>query len=116
MGLPAGQLRVTIPHTTEGIAMKHVLAIAAVLALGSGPANAKSARCTDATTHRFVKCPATSGAPVPIPIPTPPANSAPMMSRAPTASASTGGAPHCTKGKVCGHSCIALDKVCHKPS
>ena len=30
-------------------------------------------------------------------------------------SGETGGAPHCTKGKVCGHSCIALDKVCHKP-
>ena len=27
-----------------------------------------------------------------------------------------GGAPHCSKGKVCGHSCIAMDKVCHKPS
>ena len=22
--------------------------------------------------------------------------------------------PHCTKGKPCGNSCIALDKVCHK--
>ena len=22
--------------------------------------------------------------------------------------------PHCTKGKPCGHSCIAMDKVCHK--
>jgi hypothetical protein len=22
--------------------------------------------------------------------------------------------PHCTKGKVCGHSCIAMDKVCPK--
>jgi psiF repeat len=23
--------------------------------------------------------------------------------------------PHCTKGKPCGISCIAKDKVCHKP-
>jgi psiF repeat-containing protein len=23
--------------------------------------------------------------------------------------------PHCTKGKPCGNSCIAQDKVCHKP-
>ena len=23
-------------------------------------------------------------------------------------------APHCTKGKPCGNSCIAQDKVCHK--
>jgi hypothetical protein len=23
--------------------------------------------------------------------------------------------PHCTKGKPCGNSCIAKDKVCHKP-
>ena len=22
--------------------------------------------------------------------------------------------PHCTKGKPCGNSCIAMDKVCHK--
>jgi len=22
--------------------------------------------------------------------------------------------PHCTKGKPCGNSCIALNKVCHK--
>jgi hypothetical protein len=28
----------------------------------------------------------------------------------------SGGAkgPHCTKGKPCGNSCIAQDKVCHK--
>jgi hypothetical protein len=24
------------------------------------------------------------------------------------------GAPHCDKGKPCGNSCIAKDKVCHK--
>jgi hypothetical protein len=23
-------------------------------------------------------------------------------------------APHCTKGKPCGNSCIAQDEVCHK--
>jgi hypothetical protein len=23
--------------------------------------------------------------------------------------------PHCTKGKPCGNSCIAMDKVCHQP-
>jgi hypothetical protein len=23
--------------------------------------------------------------------------------------------PHCVKGKPCGNSCIAKDKVCHKP-
>ncbi len=23
-------------------------------------------------------------------------------------------APHCSKGKVCGNSCIAKEKVCHK--
>jgi psiF repeat len=23
--------------------------------------------------------------------------------------------PHCTKGKPCGNSCIAKDKVCHQP-
>jgi hypothetical protein len=29
------------------------------------------------------------------------------------ATAATKG-PHCTKGKPCGNSCIAMDKVCHK--
>jgi hypothetical protein len=23
--------------------------------------------------------------------------------------------PHCTKGKPCGNTCIAMNKVCHKP-
>lgn len=26
----------------------------------------------------------------------------------------TGGAPNCKKGKPCGNSCIAKEKVCHK--
>jgi len=26
----------------------------------------------------------------------------------------TSGVPHCTKGKPCGKSCIAMDKICHK--
>jgi hypothetical protein len=30
------------------------------------------------------------------------------------AATTTGGSPHCNKGKPCGHSCIAMDKVCHK--
>jgi len=24
-------------------------------------------------------------------------------------------APHCKTGKACGNTCIAMDKVCHKP-
>lgn len=37
------------------------------------------------------------------------------MCAAPAAAATTttGGAPNCKKGKPCGHSCIAQDKVCH---
>jgi hypothetical protein len=36
-----------------------------------------------------------------------------FMSSCLSGSAETKG-PHCTKGKPCGNSCIALDKVCHK--
>ena len=28
--------------------------------------------------------------------------------------AAEGKGPHCTKGKPCGNTCIAMDKVCHK--
>lgn len=38
---------------------------------------------------------------------------APVTSAA-TSTADTGGHPQCKKGKPCGHSCIAMDKVCHK--
>ena len=94
--------------------MKHVLALAAVLALSAGAAHAKS--CKDPTTHKFIKCSAAT-APASMPTPSAPAStSAPMISKAPGQEAQTGGAPHCTKGKVCGHSCIAMTKGCHKPS
>ena len=36
-----------------------------------------------------------------------------FMSSCLSGSAETKG-PHCTKGKPCGNSCIAMDKVCHK--
>jgi hypothetical protein len=43
------------------------------------------------------------------------ASSAPMATAGGSAGAmATGGAPNCKKGKPCGHSCIAVDKVCHK--
>ena len=108
--------------------MKHAVALAIVLALGAGAAHAKS--CTDPTTHKFVKCTAATAPAAPAstaPAKKPSmlsglmrpktASSAPAQSPAPTSSTiATGGAPHCSKGKVCGHSCIAMDKVCHKPS
>ena len=31
-----------------------------------------------------------------------------------TTTTTAAGGPHCTKGKPCGKSCIAMDKVCHK--
>jgi hypothetical protein len=44
----------------------------------------------------------------------PPAAAAPAVTPVATRAMATGGAPNCKKGKACGHSCIAVDKVCHK--
>lgn len=107
-------------------------ALAIVLALGAGTAHAKTARCTDPTTHKFVKCTAatapaaTPAAPAAAKKPSllsglmkprapTPAQSTPPAPQSSSSSMSTAGAPLCNKGKVCGHSCIAMTKVCHKP-
>lgn len=37
-----------------------------------------------------------------------------FMSACLSAGAHEAKGPHCTKGKPCGNSCIAQDKVCHK--
>jgi len=67
--------------------MKRALILAAVMALAfASGADAKA--CRD-TKGKFAKCP-------------------------PAATAVTSAAPHCVKGKPCGKSCIAMDKVCHK--
>lgn|GEM_PF-6569314 len=130
--------------------MKRILALAVVIALGAGAAQAKKAYCQDPTTHKRISCKTVPAAastptkPVAATKPTAPAYpapakrpsifsgmmkpkvapSGPMQSPAPagfvgnngSALSRTGGAPNCKKGKVCGHSCIAMDKVCHKPS
>ncbi len=89
--------------------MNRVLLLAAVAALGfASGASAKS--CKDAA-GKFTKCPTAAAAPMAAPATeTAPATGG-MMSSAPA----TGGHPHCSKGKACGNSCIAKDKVCHKP-
>jgi hypothetical protein len=38
-----------------------------------------------------------------------------FMSSCLSGSAAEATGPHCTKGKPCGNSCIAQNKVCHKP-
>ena len=87
--------------------MRKTIILAAVAALAfASTANAK--RCQDPTTHKFIKCAAAApdiktqdhGIPWPKP--------------AAATTATAGGAPHCVKGKPCGHSCIAMSKVCHK--
>ena len=71
--------------------MKRILALAFVLAVTAGSANA--AKCTDPTSHKFIKC-------------LPPAAAA--------AATTTATGPVCKVGKACGKSCISKDKVCHK--
>ena len=84
--------------------MRKTLILTAIAALAfTSVADAKS--CRDPATHRFAKC-ATSTA----------TRAAPMSAMTPSQMAAmpAGGAPHCKKGKPCGHSCIAVSKVCHK--
>ncbi|MBV9996282.1 MAG: hypothetical protein JO127_13840 [Caulobacteraceae bacterium] len=84
--------------------MRRSLALiaAVAIALAAGAADAK--QCKDPKTGKFIKCPPAAAA-----------TAAPATTAA-AASATTGGhPPHCTVGKPCGNSCIAKDKVCHKP-
>lgn len=131
------------PTTHKRISCKAAAATpAAAVPMAAAPAaSAKKSYCQDPTSHKRISCKAVGGAslavtPTPAMAATPigavPAKrpsmfsgmmkpkpaTAPTQSPAPTSSSSmtaTGGAPHCTKGKVCGHSCIAMDKICHKP-
>jgi hypothetical protein len=67
--------------------MRKTLALAATLALALSTGAMAKEQCHDSRTGRFMKCP-------------PPHASHAM---------------HCSKGKACGDSCIARDKVCHIP-
>jgi len=79
--------------------MRRIVFIAAILSMAATTAYA--AKCTDPTTHRFIKCPPAAAAPAAPPM----SLGAPVMA---------GGHPQCKKGKVCGNSCIAVSKQCHK--
>ena len=82
--------------------MHRLLTLAIVLALSAGAADAKS--CKDAH-GKFTKCPAAATSPAPATAA--PSHPSPMA-------ATMGGVPHCVKGKLCGHACIAVTKTCHK--
>ena len=88
--------------------MRNTMILAAIAALAfTSVADAKS--CKDAK-GKFIKCPAAAAAPAkPATMPAKPAAAAatPMAVK-------TSGAPHCTKGKPCGKSCIKMSDVCHK--
>lgn len=78
--------------------MRRMMFIAAILSMVATTTYA--AQCKDPTTHKFIKCP-----PAPPPAASPASLAAPAM---------VGGHPQCKKGKVCGNSCIAVSKQCHK--
>ena len=88
--------------------LKSVVIAGLALALSGSIALAKPV-CRDAKGH-FAKCPAAA------PAPQPPSGVSPVpaMPAASMASPAAAGHPQCKKGKVCGHSCIAMNKVCHK--
>jgi hypothetical protein len=83
--------------------MTRFLTLAVILAMTASAAVA-APRCKD-PKGKFIKCPAPAAAPA---APTPAAEPARHEM------VSTGGHPVCKKGKPCGHSCISMDKVCHK--
>jgi hypothetical protein len=93
--------------------MRRTLIVAAVAALAFATV-AQAKTCTDPATHKFVKCATADARTID--------RASPLV--APTAGAHTRkgwtdrkadvGAPHCSKGKPCGHDCIPMDKVCHK--
>ncbi|MGI8841406.1 MAG: hypothetical protein ACR2F8_11595 [Caulobacteraceae bacterium] len=97
-----------------------ILVAIAALAFGSA-ANAKP--CKDAT-GKFIKCQAAAApAATATPAKAAPTKMAakPAPAKAPAApmagaSAMAGHHPDCKKGKACGNSCIAVSKVCHKPT
>lgn len=110
--------------------MRKTMIFAAIAALAfASTADAKS--CKDAKGH-FMKCPVAAAPAAPatgmasgkrqqklITVTKETDAASPMLATrraggTPMAAASTGGTPHCTKGKPCGKSCIAMDKVCHK--
>ncbi|MGH7024171.1 MAG: hypothetical protein ACREEB_11355 [Caulobacteraceae bacterium] len=110
--------------------MRKTLILAAIAALAftsiadaktapaKGMTTAQPTRCHNAKGH-VIRCPAVAAASA-----KPAAQSLAVNAKGTPlavnnkggtlAVSSTPGAPHCTKGKPCGHSCIAMDKVCHK--
>lgn len=76
--------------------MLRTLAIVAAFALAAGSASAQkidaNGRCHDAS-GKMAKM---------------------EVCKPPAAPATSGKHPQCSKGKPCGNSCIAKDKVCHK--
>ncbi len=71
--------------------MIRTVALALALALAANSVSAAT-KCTDPKTHKFIKCPPAAAA---------------------VSSAPASHAPHCVKGKVCGNTCIAMNKQCH---
>jgi hypothetical protein len=80
-----------------------VIFVIVVTALGSGSGDAY-----EPTTRHTKPTPRTT-APAPQP-----AYRAPVRKAAPTPTPAVKRKPKCKKGKPCGNSCIARDKVCHK--
>ena len=84
-------------------------------------APAKTAPCKDAK-GKFTKCPTTTAVATTTktsgglfgPKKTTTAVATTTTTGGATTTTTAAGGPHCTKGKPCGKSCIAMDKVCHK--
>ncbi|MGH7022118.1 MAG: hypothetical protein ACREEB_00855 [Caulobacteraceae bacterium] len=105
--------------------MRNTLILVAIAALAfTSVADAKTApakgmtaqptRCHNAKGH-VIKCPTAASTAAPAaPAATGMATGRRTHKPAVTAAAPGVGGPHCTKGKPCGKSCIAMDKVCHK--
>lgn len=83
--------------------MSKTIALIAALGLALSAAAADAKPCRDAA-GKYVKCPAPSAA-----------STVTSAAAAPASTPSIpAGHPQCKKGKPCGNSCIAMNKVCHK--
>ena len=82
--------------------MTKLLTVALAVAMIAAGAADAATKCKDPKTGKFIKCP--------------PAATAPAKPAATTSAVATGKKPpHCTKGKLCGNTCIKATDVCHKP-
>ena len=91
--------------------MGRLITLATVALMLAGTASA-APKCRDAQGH-YTSCPPAAAAPAAA-TKSAEATAAKPAHAATTTTSAASGHPNCGKGKACGNSCIAANKVCHK--